>query len=82
MGANIAGTIKLIAQIAGVAHELGEYAAPIVKGLTELRSKAPTTSTGQDLSPEHVQQQIDHALATAQSIEDKANRELGTRLDA
>lgn len=79
---NLAGTIKLIAQIGGVTQELGEYAAPIVKGLTHMREKAPTTSTGQELTPGDVQGQIDHAIATAASIEEKANRELGAQSPA
>jgi len=86
---NPAGTIKLIAQIAGVAHELGDYAGPIVNGLIHMREKGPATADGGEMTPAHVQAAIEAALAKAQAIGVTAQQELdalaptrGTKLDA
>jgi hypothetical protein len=76
MSANATGLIKLVANIGGIAHELGEYAVPMIKALIDLRAKGPVTSTGEELTPAHVGAQIDAALETADAIADTAQAEL------
>ncbi len=73
---NAAGTIKLIAQIAGVAHELGDYAGPIVEGIVHMRAKAPAYADGTEKTPADILAQIEHAEATAQAIQATAQDEL------
>lgn len=76
MGINLLGTIKLVAQIAGVAHEIGEYAAPVVDAFVRLRDKGPATAGGGEETVDEVRAKIDRALLLAGEIKQTGQAEL------
>jgi len=76
MPINIAGTIKLIATIGGVIHDLGSYSAPVLEAITKLREQGPAAADGHELTPAEVVAQIDASRAVAQDIAQTAQAEI------
>lgn len=69
--------IKVVAQIAGVVHELGEYAPPVIEAITKLRQKGPTRpDNGQEESFEETRAKLRAAIEVAQAIQTDAESEL------
>ncbi|MGE0043688.1 MAG: hypothetical protein AB7H88_22405 [Vicinamibacterales bacterium] len=76
MSVNLTGTIKLIAKIGGVIHDLGAYSAPVLEAITKLREQGPTDADGHELTPAEVVERIEASRAVAQNIAQTAQEEL------
>lgn len=76
MPINVPGLIKLVAQIGGVVHEIGEYTAPIVSAIVRQREKGPTRPDGTEAPAADVQATLDRALASAREGKATAEAEL------
>lgn len=87
----MANVITLIAQVAGVVHEIGEYSAPVLDHIIKIRSRGPKRpDTDREESVEETGAKIRAAIETAKAGQADARAELdkldrkvdaGTKLD-
>lgn len=77
MPVNIGKLVKVLVDVAGTVHEIGEYAAPVVEEIVKRRAKGPARpDTGQEESVEETRAKIAAALETAQAGQAAAEAEL------
>lgn len=69
--------VKVVAQIAGIAHEIGEFAPPVIEILTKLRDRGPVRADTQtEESPDETRDRLRAAIEKAQAIQTDAAAEL------
>lgn len=68
--------LKLAVTIAGVVHEIGEYAPPIVDLLLAQRAKGPSNASGQEETVDVVRAKLRHVLDVANAIQTDAQGEI------